>query len=192
MKLTKLKTKFLGKENFYYKIIDSTQSEIWRMIKENKIQNGTLIFSDIQTNGIGTHGRKWYTDEEKNIAFSFYTEMNCNISKIEGLTIKIAEIIVQIFKDKYNIKLQIKKPNDIYCNGKKVAGILTESKVYLDKTKYLVIGIGVNTNKEKFSEEIRENATSIKKEFQIEVDTKDFITEFCNKFEKEILTRRQN
>ena len=50
--------------------------------------------------------------------------------------------------------------------------------------KYLVVGIGINTNKTKFNNEIKNIATSIKNEFNIEVDNFDFITEFCNRFER--------
>ncbi len=92
-------------------------------INENKIKNGTVILADIQTEGIGTHGKKWYTDEENNIAFSFFVEMNCNLENSNGITLEIAETILKIFANKYNITLQIKEPNDIYYNGKKLGGI---------------------------------------------------------------------
>ena len=48
----------------FYKKIDSTQNEIWRLIESKTIKNKTLIMADIQTNGKGTHGRIWHTDEE--------------------------------------------------------------------------------------------------------------------------------
>ena len=53
--------------------------------------------------------------------------------------------------------------------------------------KYLVVGIGINTNKTKFNKEIKNIATSIKNEFNIEVDNFEFIVGFCNKFEKYII-----
>lgn len=192
MQLLNLKTNFLGRNAIYYKEIDSTQNEIWRLIKKGKAPNGTLIFADLQTMGIGTHGRTWYTDEEENIAFSFCIFMDCEIGKIEGITIALAKIIVKIFKDKYKLELQIKKPNDIVFNGKKIGGILTQSKVVAGNVQCLVIGIGINTKKEKFNDEIKDIATSIKKEFGIIVDTKQFIAEFCNEFEKEIMKRMEN
>lgn len=185
----KLKTKYLGRNIFHYKEIDSTQKEIWRRININKIENGTIIYAELQNSGIGTHGRKWYTDNENNIAFSMYIEVNCDIKKLEGLTKKIAEIILDIFNDIYKIGLDIKLPNDIYCKGKKLGGILTETKVISNTAKYLVIGIGINTNKQKFAKEIENIATSISKEFNIKIDTIDFINEFCNRFEQEIERR---
>lgn len=189
MQLSNLKTTFLGRKAIYYKEIDSTQTRIWKMIEEGKIKNGTLIFADVQTSGRGTHGRVWHTDEKNNIAFSFFIKMNCDIEKLDGLTKRIAEIILKILKTDYGINLSIKEPNDIMYKGKKIGGILTETKVISNKVKYLVVGIGINTSKQEFTDDIKEIATSIKKEFNVNVNVKDFIAEFCNAFEKEILER---
>ena len=173
----------------FYKKIDSTQNEIWRLIESKTIKNKTLIMADIQTNGKGTHGRIWHTDEEKNIAFSYYIEPNCKSENLEGITIEIAQILVKIFKEFYGIKLDIKKPNDIMIKDKKVGGILTESKVSSEIVKFLVIGIGINTEKMNFTDDIKNIATSIKKEFGIEVDRKKIITNFCEEFEKTLIRR---
>ena len=173
----------------FYKKIDSTQNEIWRLIESRTIKNKTLIMADIQTKGKGTHGRIWHTDEEKNIAFSYYIETNCKSENLEGITIEIAQIIVKIFKEFYGIKLDIKKPNDIMIKDKKVGGILTESKVSSEIVKFLVIGIGINTEKMNFTDDIKNIATSIKKEFGIEVDRKKIITNFCEEFEKTLIRR---
>ncbi len=189
MQLKNLKTKFLGRNSIYYKEIDSTQSEILRLIENKEAKNGTLVMADIQTNGKGTHGRIWHTDETNNIAFSFVIKPDCNIKKLEGITIEIAEIIIEILKEKYSIKLEIKEPNDIVFRGKKIGGILTQTMMISEKVIYLIVGIGINTNKEKFTEDIKDIATSIKKEFSIEVDREEFITEFCNRFEDKILER---
>ena len=187
MKLKKLKTKYLGRNVIYYKSIDSTQNEIFRLIKNKTITNGTLVIADIQTNGKGTHGRIWHTDEANNVAFSFYIQLDCNIKKIEGITVEIAKIIIDILEKSYGIHLEIKLPNDIVFNDKKIGGILTQSKIIGENVKYLVIGIGMNTSKMKFSEDIKEIATSIKKEFGIDVDINEFITDFCNEFEGKLL-----
>ena len=139
----------------------------------------------------GTHNRKWYTDEN-NIAFSFYIETNCNLEKLNGITVEIAKTILEIFKNLYNIALEIKEPNDIVCNDRKIAGILTQSKSIENTLKYLVIGIGINTNQQKFNEEISNIATSIKNEFNIEVDNEKVISEFCNLFENKIIKMIKN
>lgn len=176
------------KQYFYHKI-DSTQLEIWRRIEANKIDNKTVVIADIQTNGKGTHGRKWHTDEVNNIAFSFFRQINCEIDKLDGVTTEMAQIILDIFKEFYQVNLQIKLPNDIFYNGKKVGGILSETKVSGNIVKYIVVGIGINTSQTEFDAEIKNIATSIKNEFGIDVDRMKIIEEFCNRFEKRISER---
>ena len=101
----------------------------------------------------------------------------------------MATIIQKIFEDLYKVKLTIKSPNDLMLNDKKVGGILTQSKVENGLTKFLVIGIGINTCKIHFSEDIKQIATSIKKETGIDIDREKIISEFCNRFEKILKTR---
>lgn len=176
-------------KQYFYRKIDSTQLEIWRRIEANKIDNKTVVIADIQTNGKGTHGRKWHTDEVNNIAFSFFRQINCEIDKLDGLTTEMAQIILDIFKEIYQIELQIKLPNDIFYNDKKVGGILSETKVSGNIVKYIVVGIGINTCQTEFDTEIKNIATSIKNEFGIDVDRMKIIEEFCNRFEKRISER---
>ena len=188
MKLKNLRTKVLARNVLHFKTIDSTQSKVWRLINKNA-PSGTIVIADIQTAGKGTHGRIWHTDNENNIAFSFFVQLDCNISKLTGITTKIAEIILQTFKEIYNIYLNIKSPNDIMYKNKKLGGILTETKIVGEKVKYLVVGIGINTSQLEFADDIKDIATSIKKEFNIDVDTQEVIAEICNKIEEQIINK---
>ena len=69
-------------------------------------------------------------------------------------------------------------------NGKKIGGILTETKIQKEQVKKIVIGIGINTNQTEFTEEIEDIATSIKKEYGIDVENEKIIERFCEEFEK--------
>lgn len=189
MKLRNLKTNFLGRDFYFYEEIDSTQNEIFRRIKKGQIINGSVIMADIQTAGKGTHGRIWHTDEKGNIAFSFYIQTNCEIERLDGLTIDIAKILVDMFREKYKINIQVKEPNDLMINNKKIGGILTQGKINGKYIRYLVIGIGININKKYFTNDIKDIATSIKSEFKVDIDREEVIAEFCNIFEKEINRR---
>lgn len=189
MKLRNLKTNFLGRDFYFYEEIDSTQNEIFRRIKKGQIINGSVIMADIQTAGKGTHGRIWHTDEKGNIAFSFYIQTDCEIERLDGLTIDIAKILIDMFREKYKINIQIKEPNDLMINNKKIGGILTQGKINGKYIKYLVIGIGININKKYFTNDIKDIATSIKNEFEVDIDREEVIAEFCNIFEKEINRR---
>ena len=188
MQFKNLNTKLIGKTIIFYETIDSTQLEVLRRIEKSQIENGSIVITNKQTKGRGTHGRTWYT-EKNNIAFSIFLSTNCSVEKLEGLTLKIAQILVSVFQECYGIILDIKKPNDLVYNNKKVGGILTQTKVVKDLAKYIVIGIGINTNQEIFPKELENIATSIKNEFHIKVDNLEVITEFCNLFEQNMMKR---
>ena len=174
MQLKNLRTNFLGRNLTYYKEIDSTQKEVWR-----RLENGIIVSADKQTDGIGTHGRTWYTTQKGNIAFSIGLAPNVPVKQLQNLTIEIAEIILEVFDKLYQIKLQIKHPNDIMINKQKVGGILTETKLQGEIVKQLVIGIGINTNNEEIS-------TSIKNEFKIEIDNEKVINEIIKRIGEKI------
>lgn len=111
-------------------------------------------------------------------------EVNCKIAKLEGITIEVAKILVLVFQKLYGITLEIKYPNDLVYQGKKIGGILIETKLKKETAKWMVIGIGINTNQEKFAKEIKDIATSIKKEFHLKIENKKVIAEFCNLWEE--------
>ena len=183
MKLDNLKTKFIGRNLIYYETIDSTQLEAWR-VALNDTPNGSLIIADYQTNGQGTHGRRWISSD---IAFSILLYPDCNIENLNGITIAIAETIKEVFDNLYNIKLDIKYPNDLMCNQKKVSGILTETKLFGENVKCLVIGVGINLNNTIIDESIKNIATSIVNETNIKCDKCLIISEICNLLEEKII-----
>lgn len=178
-----LNTSFLGRNIIYNEEIDSTQAEAKRIVKRQNIINGTYIITDKQTNGKGTNDRTWYDKGYENICGTFVLTPNCHISKLETLTIKTAECLIKTIKNLYNIQLQIKYPNDIICNSKKLAGILTESITNKEIAKYVFIGIGININQTVFQPEIEGIATSLKKEYNKNFNREKIISEFFNIFE---------
>ena len=183
MEFKNLKTKFLGRNMLHFEVIDSTQ----KYIKENLIKNmpnGTIVIADTQSSGIGTQGRKWFTgDNNENIAMSFVLYPETDIKKFSNLTKLIAECIINTVKKLYGYELKIKVPNDIICNEKKIAGILTESSSIGEKVKKIIIGIGFNVNQMEFPEDLKDLATSLKKEFSKNFSKEEIIVEFLNEFE---------
>lgn len=149
-------------------------------LKKNykKYDNQTVIIANSQTGGIGTRGRNWYTGSKDNIAVSFLYKENLNLDSFQGLTIKIAEVIKKSIKEIYNINLEIKYPNDLLLNSKKICGILTEIHTSGNEINYLIISFGLNVNEVNFPKEIENEATSLKKEFHKEFD-KEKILEVC-------------
>ena len=180
---TKLKTKFIGKELKYYKTLESTHI-LAKSLEEQDISNGMIIFADSQTGGIGTHQRKWFTGQAENLSFNIILLPDCDMRKFEKLTIIIAECLVYTIKKLYNVELFIKKPNDVILNNKKLAGILTETVAIGNTIKKLYIGIGININQIDFPGNLKDIATSLKKEFQKDFDRIEIFSEFLEVFEK--------
>ena len=114
-KIKKAQTNIIGKKIEYFKKIDSTNTYAEK-IANNPGESGTLIITDIQTNGIGTKGRRWYTGEANNIAMSIILKPQCKIDKLKGITVKIAKCIKKAVQNLYNIELEIKEPNDLILN----------------------------------------------------------------------------
>ena len=193
----------LNKNICIFEEIDSTQKEVLRRIES--IKYSIVVISKIQTDGIGTHGRKWISNKN-NITFSIGINfsniknntnddlLNVNINSIEGITIEFAKLLVNIFKSIYGIDcINIKYPNDLLINGKKIGGILTETKLVRDNVKYLIVGIGINTNQTDFDNlDIKDIASSIKIECKKEIDNNKVIFEFIKEFENCLEERIKN
>lgn len=178
-----LKTKILGKNEMFFDEIDSTQIKA-KQFAEEGVDNGTIVITNNQTNGIGTHDRKWYSSNGKNLIFTMIIYPKCKIDNLKTLTIDIAKIFNKSISNLYNIDLEIKKPNDIVYNKKKMGGILSQITTKGNVIKYLLIGIGFNVNQTEFNDEIKEIATSMKLEFNQEFGIKEILYNFLNDFEK--------
>jgi len=178
-------TQYLGKEIIYKESIDSTQKEVYRIIKDakQKLKNVTIIITDNQTNGIGTKGRIWYCTRGENIAMSIILFPNCKLEKMRNITKDIAECMINTIMDLYKINLIIKEPNDLLLNNKKICGILRQSSSMNGIVNSLVIGIGFNVNQLKFPKEIKEIATSLKNDYNKEYNREEIIAKFLEKLE---------
>ena len=188
MNLGKIKnanTKYIGKEIEYYKEISSTHTYAKEIAMQEK-HSGKIIIAETQTNGIGTKGRSWYTGENKNIALTIILKPKCEINRLEGLTVKIAECMQKAIQELYQIDLDIKEPNDLMLKGKKICGILTEINTISEKINYLLISLGFNVNEDVFSGKTENIATSLKKEYEKDFLREDIIKKFIEIIEKEI------
>jgi biotin--[acetyl-coA-carboxylase] ligase len=185
-KIKRAKTKYIGKQLKFFDEIDSTQTEAKRNVE--KYENGTVIIAELQTAGKGTHGRVWHTKAD-NIAMTLILKPEININKLEGFTVAIAENIQQAIKELYGIELEIKLPNDLLLNKKKICGILTEVITIKEQVKEIFIGIGFNVNEKEFSSDISDIATSLYKETKQVYCREDIICKIVENIEQELEKR---
>ncbi len=163
-----LQTKWAGSKISFYEQIDSTNAQAKVEAREGA-QNGTLIIADMQTDGKGRRGRTWESPAGANIYFTLLIRPNFAPDKASMLTLvmalAVAKGLEQAFAKLPNAPSpMIKWPNDIVLNGKKVCGILTEMSMKQTQIDYVIIGVGINVNKQKFPIEIVDKATSLEAE----------------------------
>lgn len=181
--IKKASTQYIGKHIFYYHKIDSTHKRAEELAKNGQIENGSILIAEEQTKAIGTKGRSWYTGNQ-NIAMTIVVFPNARIEVLQGLTVKLAEAMQETIKELYGYDLQIKLPNDLLFHNKKICGILTQCASQEGDIQYLLISIGFNVNEEKFSEDTKTIATSLKKETNKVFSREKIIQKWIEKVEK--------
>ena len=169
----------------YYEQINSTHKYA-QTIAQDLESDRKVIIADEQTDGIGTKGRSWYTGKGNNIAMTIILHTKRKINELKDLPIEVAKIVQKSIKELYNYNLEIKPPNDIMLNNKKVCGILTQTNTQGEKINYILISMGFNVNETRFSEEVKDIATSLKNEYKKEFDRKEIISKILENIEKEI------
>lgn len=181
--INKLKTNWLGQNIIYYKEIESTQKESHELAKRY-FTNGTVVIADRQTNGKGRLGRTWHSEKGKGLWFSIILRPEFGYQQAPLITLYTSIMIIRTLEKLYKIGLNIKWPNDIYYDNKKIAGILTELHGEQDKIDYLIIGIGINTHITEYPIAIKDKATSIESIIKEEPNRVQIITKLLDEFEQ--------
>ena len=175
-----LKTSWIksGNKSFIYEeVIDSTLNIALNEHNQNNYI-GQIVISDKQLEGKGTYNKSWYSEPYKDLTFSIIlgSENNFQQDLIDGS----CEAIINILK-KRNIKGYQKKPNDIYVNNKKIAGVLLSNVQTKPNYPYQALSIGININSDfdlkKIDKNAKVNNTSFFKELQFETKREEVLVE---------------
>lgn len=144
-----LKTRWLGKNIYCLDEVDSTNLEAIRLFRKGA-SHGTLVIAECQIAGKGRLGRTWISPKGTGIWMSILLRPTVAPSSASMLTLISAMAVVRGIREETGLKTQIKWPNDVVWDGKKVCGILTEMSTQNEEIRYVVPGIGVNANMEEF------------------------------------------
>ena len=144
----------------HHTILDSTHREALRRIHMNETQ--TLVLTcDVQSAGIGTHGRVWH-GAEGNLFVSCIARYDISPQYIGILSLIVGVAIFEVLehnKKNHSDHLSLKWPNDILCNGRKAAGVLLETAQDTSHENIIVISFGINLAHT--PQEVSEIATSV-------------------------------
>jgi BirA family biotin operon repressor/biotin-[acetyl-CoA-carboxylase] ligase len=147
----------------YYDEIESTNTEA-RGLAADGAPEGTVVVAEHQSAGRGRLGRQWTSPAGKGLLFSVVLRPRLPMTAAHLLTLVAATAAAEGIEGQTKIPVQIKWPNDLIVNGRKVGGILLEVAGEFDEVKWVVVGVGVNVNTE-FAElpvALRRSAISLK------------------------------
>ncbi|WP_299226877.1 biotin--[acetyl-CoA-carboxylase] ligase [Sulfurihydrogenibium sp.] len=180
-----LKTKFIGKKYLYFEEIDSTNIQA----KRENYEDGTVIFAESQTAGKGRKNRKWHSHKGLGLYFTIVLKPDIEVNYLSHFGLLFNYSVFKVLRNYVNGEIKIKWPNDIYLNGKKIAGFLIESSLENNSISKLIVGVGINVNQsiKDFEEDIKEVATSLKIEEGKTFSRKEIFLEILQQIEKDYL-----
>ena len=178
-----LGTEWAGRKVVYYDETDSTNNRAKDSGEKNGA-HGTLFIADKQNAGKGRRGRAWESPSGKSIYMTILLRPQITPDKAPMLTLIMGLSVAEGIRKVSGAETEIKWPNDIVMNKKKVCGILTEMATEMEYVNYVVIGVGINVNQEYFSEGIKEIATSLYEETGTVYQRSELIAAVLERFEK--------
>ena len=165
----------------YLKSVDSTQTFASTVLKSD--HEGDLVISEVQTGGQGRKGRPW-------VSHAGGLWMTITLKPpvpqvLEKIVYVAAKAIVRTLDGSGVKESTIKPPNDVYCGGKKIAGLLADAVIQGDSCK-VYLGVGINVNNDISADDsVSKIATSVARELGREIDLLKFTVAFLKNLDEE-------
>jgi BirA family biotin operon repressor/biotin-[acetyl-CoA-carboxylase] ligase len=179
-----LGTKWMGKTIHHYHTIDSTNSMAYELALDGA-EEGEVVIAESQKMGRGRMGRQWFSPPFLNLYLSVILRPKIPPHQASLITLVAAVATAEAIQKSSGLNPLIKWPNDILLKGQKVAGLLSEIHSEVDRIHFVILGIGVNLNMDRkmFSKEIRNVATSLKREMGQAISRKTFLQALLQELE---------
>ena len=179
-----LNTKTFGKKIFYFDTLTST-IDMAMDLGVKGAPGGTVILAESQTKGKGRLGRSWFSPKYKGLYMSLILRPDMLPTQASILTLLSAVSICEAIKIVSGITTQIKWPNDLLINNKKLVGILTQVIAETDKIDFVIISAGINVNNDKKS--LISTATSLREHKKEEISRVSLLQEVLRRLEANYL-----
>jgi BirA family biotin operon repressor/biotin-[acetyl-CoA-carboxylase] ligase len=128
----------------YWEAVDSTNAALARLSKDGAVE-GTVVIADAQTEGRGRIGKPWFSPPGVNLHVSVLLKPPIQLYEARFFTL-IGSLAIADAIEAHGMKAQVKWPNDVLVNDKKIAGVLAEVQTRDGRVEQIVLGIGVNLN----------------------------------------------
>lgn len=139
--------------------VDSTQTVAFALAEQGAV-DGTVVVASSQRAGRGRRGRAWLDEPGANLLFSLLVRPRLPPAQWPLLSLMTAVAVARALERVADLGARLKWPNDILVDGRKVAGILLESR--LARQPVVVVGVGINLAQEHFPAELQARATSVR------------------------------
>jgi len=151
----------IGQRLVHYFRTGSTNDDAFKLAHRGA-PHGTVVVAEEQTAGRGRFGRQWISEKSVGIYSSTLLRPPLSPAAAPILTLAAGVAVCRALRSVTGLSPDIRWPNDVLLNGKKVSGILTEMQAELDRMHAVVLGIGINVNQREMPPEIRAIATSLR------------------------------
>lgn len=170
-----------------YEVLESTNDKAIEICRKEEIADNKVIVAHYQTNGKGQKGNKWESRDSENLTFSIITHPTFIEPQNQFLLNMAVSLSIKDYIQSLEILgVKIKWPNDIYVNDSKIAGVLIENFIMGRSINDSIIGIGLNINQTKFSDDIP-NPVSLKsitgKSYNLADCLDSFLVFFCKRYD---------
>lgn len=128
------------------RVVTSSNDTVKQLLHEKTLTSGFAVLAEAQTEGRGRRGKRWLSPFGSNLYMSMYWQLEQGMSAAMGLSIALGTAVAQVITELGIGDVEVKWPNDILVNGKKIAGILVELEGQALGVAHAIIGIGLNLN----------------------------------------------
>ncbi|MEO8876588.1 MAG: biotin--[acetyl-CoA-carboxylase] ligase [Polyangiaceae bacterium] len=139
----------------------TSTNDVAKRAAKNGAPHGATFVAERQTAGRGRQGRSWLSERGDGLLVSVVLRVSCAPSHLPPLSLVAGLAVCDALAPTTKIAPRLKWPNDVWLDGKKVAGVLVEASVAGDRVEWVVVGCGINVHSRHFPEEIAQIATSV-------------------------------
>ena len=180
----RMKGKLFGKRVYHFFKTDSTNRVAMELGYAGEPE-GAVILAEEQTAGRGRSGRNWHSERGAGLYVTLLLRPRLSPVQAPLLTMLAGLSAHSAIQAQTGLSAELKWPNDILMDGKKVGGILTEMHAEPTQVRFVIVGIGINTNQEKFPADVASVATSLRKESGRTHSRLELLVRLLNEFESD-------
>ena len=179
----KLQTRIIGHPLVYFRELAST-NQMAKLLAEHGLREGTVIIAEKQIKGRGRLNREWVSPP-KGLWFSVILRPRVQARHLPKLTLLASVAVAKTLRRLYGLKAEIKWPNDVLVNGRKVCGVLTEAETKGESAEFAVVGIGVNANFDLLAlpKSLESSSTTLRHELKREVRREALLSSLLEEME---------